>query len=190
MNHGHKDHHTGWLSPFVDGMRMKRIAKYIKIWDHVLDIGCGPRGHLYNYLSLCLYTGIDTEIDSSIGAPAVLVKLDATKELNFFQPQKFDVIVMASFLEHIDNPSGIFHELERILSPRGIIVATTPTPLGGKVHEVMAHLGMLSLDAAHDHTHGFLEEGDFHAMAKGTKLKVSSYKKFQFGLNQIVTWKK
>lgn len=187
-----KDHHTGWLSPFVDSLRMKRVASYIKEGDTVLDVGCGD-GHLRKFIKSHSvdYVGIDSDLDPT----AIYLQggrryaADATRRLSF-EDNYFDVIVMASFLEHIEKPWLIFHEMERVLKPRGIIVATTPTPLGGKVHKILANLGALSKCTAEDHTHGFLDRHDLLYMKKARDLAKIKYEKFQFGLNQIVVWKK
>lgn len=186
------NHHTGWLSPFVDGLRMKKIARHIIPGDKVLDIGCGT-GLLTHYLRKEIsYVGIESdpqEIGRNDLKCGSIIQGDGTKTLPF-KDNHFDAVVMASFLEHIHDPHLIFKGLERVLNSCGVIIATTPTPLGGKVHEVMAHLGMLSLDAAHDHTHGFLVKKNFSEMIQGTNLEIKAYEKFQFGFNQICVWGK
>lgn len=181
--------HTGILSPWVDGMRARKVAANIAPGAHVLDIGCGP-ALLKPYLpAQCRYTGVDSSADvvrsnSDRFPNDKYIQLNAVGAELPFPTQEFDVVVLAAFVEHIDEPGPLFKEVGRVLKSSGKVIVTTPSTLGGLVHEVLAHTGFLSHHAAEEHK-GFWNKKKMEDSLKGTTLLLKSYVPFQFGLNQL-----
>lgn len=180
--------HGGILSPFVDGWRSRKIASAIAPGESILDVGCGP-GLLIPHLPKdCRYTGVDRARDviaynSEHFKSCSFVCLDVLSE-KLPADQQFDVVVLGAFLEHFQDPRPVLAEIRKVLKPAGRIVATTPSPLGGMVHEVLAHIGLLSHDAAEEHE-GFLTRSKITKISQQSKLKLTHYETFQMGLNQF-----
>lgn len=181
--------HTGLFSPFVDGMRQKKIAAAVRPGENILDVGCGA-GLLIAYLpEQCRYTGIDSNRDtvefnsknfSQHKFYCANVLIDA---LPISEP-KFDVVVLGAMLEHVDEKTLLLKKVREVLKPSGRILATTPSRIGGFVHELLARLALLSHEAAEEHK-GFLNSKDICALSESAALNVQHYETFQCGLNQF-----
>jgi hypothetical protein len=60
---------------------------------------------------------------------------------------------------------------------------------GGHLHEVLAHIGLLSHEAAEDHEK-FWNRSGLERVTAGTGLRVEKYQYFQAGLNQLIIFRK
>lgn len=95
----------------------------------LLDAGCGSWLGIARMLapSATLSVGMDLEPlrreGMATGALGVRGDLGALP----FAPESFDVIVLRSVLEHLENPQEVFQGLAKALRPRGSIVALTPS---------------------------------------------------------------
>lgn len=186
--------HTGLLSPYIDSMRINKISTYIPTGAQILDVGCGP-GYLLKVLPPnCDYYGID------IAADIIQSNQKRFPTQNFtcvnvieaklpYDDKKFDVIIMAAFLEHVRNPKPMFKEMFRVLKDGGVVIGTTPTRMGGVVHHVLAHLKLASHDAAEEHT-DFWDRDMFVEVVKNTGSQLEHYEKFQMGMNQLFVLKR
>ncbi len=103
-------------------IRMKKTveAADLKPNDKVLDLGCGEQDIL-NYIDVHIeYTGIDKYMGYN--------KYDLEKGLPLgISINKFDVIFMNEFIEHIDNFKSLLIECKAHLKPNGRIIITTPS---------------------------------------------------------------
>jgi len=106
-----------------------------------------------------------------------------------FNNNEFDNIILAAFIEHIDNPKVMMTEAKRVLKPDGLIVITTPSKWGGFVHEMCSNMGLLSHEAAEEHK-GFVNLDKMKEVVRSTGLSVDHYEPFQLGLNQLFLLKK
>ena len=107
---------------------LKGIEKPIK---QILEVGCGA-GFSVDYLKgkFINYTGVDY----SENLINYAVKHNSDKGVEFeclniseFNTKfKFDVILMIGVLHHMPEPENIIKSLEKILSPKGIIVVNEP----------------------------------------------------------------
>ncbi len=100
-------------------IRLKKSIKIANIKDKekVLDLGCGNKILKYYLSDGIEYTGID-KIDG----------IDLEKELpSSILSQKFDVIFMNEFIEHIENFKSLLMKCREILSDNGRIIISTPS---------------------------------------------------------------
>jgi len=99
--------------------------------QRVLDVGCA-RGYLGarikdlgNYVA-----GVEMSEKAAAVARQVLDKVyvfDTEKEWpEELLKDKFDLVIMAEFLEHVFDPTDILKNVSRVLKPGGRIIITTP----------------------------------------------------------------
>ncbi len=173
----------------VDQLRVSKVARTIPSGSRILDIGCGS-GLLISVLPpRSSYTGVDrdtavVEADKRRFPYFDFHCLDAVTSLFPFHDEQFDVVVMAAFLEHVDQPKVMFTEIKRVLKPGGRVLVTTPSRWGGAVHAVLSKLGFLSAEAAEEHQ-GYWNKKKMDECLKLTGLHLKWYEPFQFGLNQL-----
>ncbi len=179
----------GILSPYIREQRKKYVKPYVR--GDVLDLGCGQA----DFFDLCkkkitTYSGID-------GDPAVIARMrkkfpHATFSQADFDEDElklnktFDTILMVGLVEHLYNQKHIMKEAKKYLKPKGIIVITTPTPLGNDIfHRIGSSIRLFSPAARDDHV-VIYNKKRFQILAKDLGFKILRYRTFQFGCNQIV----
>ena len=179
----------GILTPFIREQRKNRVKPYVH--GDVLDLGCGQA----DFYDICKkkiisYHGID-------GDPAVVARMkkkypQATfSELDFDEDtfslnKTFDTILMVGLVEHLYNQKHVMKEAKKYLKSNGIIVITTPTPLGNDIfHRIGSSLRLFSPAARDDHV-VIYNKKRFQILAKDLDFKILKYRTFQFGCNQIV----
>jgi SAM-dependent methyltransferase len=111
----------------LDPARFLKIASLCK--GNVLDIACGT-GHLADFYN-GQYHGIDISsvaIDYAKKLRRLSAEFSCIDAVNFlpFGFRKFDTVVFAEFLEHIENDENIFFALKKMLKPNGRIVVSVP----------------------------------------------------------------
>ena len=182
---------TGLMSPFLEKQRLNQVLKVVhgnKI--DILDIGCG-KTKLPKILKdgINSYTGFDllkNVIDEN--------KKQFPEHLFYCQDilkfdiknKRFNYILMLAFIEHLtySDTKVLFKKLKSLLKPNDKIIITTPHKKTQKIHEFRAKIGFFSNEAAHEHK-CFFDKELLYRLAKESDLKIKSYKKFQFGLNQL-----
>jgi 2-polyprenyl-3-methyl-5-hydroxy-6-metoxy-1,4-benzoquinol methylase len=158
----------------------------------VLDIGCG-RASLAGLLpSGARYIGVDHNLSFLESSrkrhphhqfyPADLESQILPDQI---RGQSFDTITLMAVLEHLAQPTQILNQLGALLNQNGRVVATTPTPLGHRVHALGARLGLFYREAAADHK-SRLNKGSLIQLFQAAGLRVSYYRQFEFGCNQLV----
>jgi 2-polyprenyl-3-methyl-5-hydroxy-6-metoxy-1,4-benzoquinol methylase len=188
-SHSSYKQHSGLLSPWVDNMRIRKIVPHIPEDSKILDIGCAGGLLLSAIPKGCAYIGADLDPqvinENRKRFPEVQFDcFDVCQKPFPYKDRQFDAVVMAAFLEHIENTSHLFKEVSRVLKTGGCAIITTPSRIGGRVHAIMARLGLLSLHAAEEHK-DFFELEEVRNMLLSSGLKIYLYKRFQFGFNQI-----
>ncbi len=184
--------HMPLLSRFLTHARLSRVAKHLS--GKVLDAGCGY-GELLDYLPSHVHSV--TLLDRS---PERLPKLQTrlsrgTVEAEFLlgdiagktalPSASFDTVAMAALLEHLTIPSAALRETRRLLKPGGILVLTTPTPLGGRLHAWGSHLGLTYREAADEHE-GFFDYERLKHLLNEEGFTCEVYKTFLLGMNQLL----
>lgn len=128
-----------WYTAYDDPIALLRAENKIKLpWIHeriknlyftdplILDVGCGA-GFLCNDLAQKGYRikGVDISEESL----DVARKYDSTKKVEYirgdayelpFDENSFDIVSCLDFLEHVERPQDIIHEISRVLKPGGL----------------------------------------------------------------------
>jgi ubiquinone/menaquinone biosynthesis C-methylase UbiE len=108
--------------------------------DSVLDVGCGEGRHIihacleHNILGVGVDLSVrDLTIANERFAPFAnynnhsqfsLQQTDATRLP--FADNSFDKIICSEVLEHIENYTGVLHEIKRVLKPNGVLAISVP----------------------------------------------------------------
>lgn len=151
------------LEKFLQEYRFRKVKSFLK--GDVLDFG-GNEGELKNFV-----TGKYT-----------LVNYDRS---GMFK-DTYDTIVLLAVIEHIEvfEVHKIFSEFKPLLRKGGRIFLTTPTKACMPVLEVLSRVGVLSRENILEHKH-YWSKKDIFDLADKNGFRVTTYKKFQLGLNQL-----
>lgn len=182
------------LSPLLSNyIRQRRYTLALPyVGEAVLDIGCGSSAIAALLPSLRHYVGLDSHA-------ALLKQARTTYPQHTFylidiehEPlpaavlnQTFDTVILTALLEHLANPQLILQQVADLLKPTGQVIATTPTPLGHRVHRLGAAMGLFYREAVEDHK-SILDKVLLQALCSQAGLKMTVYKQFEFGCNQLV----
>lgn len=183
----------GKLSGFLETARLRHASKHIQPGNRVLDLACNE-GHLIDFLPANTpYLGIDIAEKAIKIARAnhpnhEFMIADLSEALPNLT-DKFDVVVMLAFLEHISDPGAMLRIVKPVLNSGGKIIVTTPAPYGRRVHDIGANLGIFSKEAAEEHK-SFLSKVDLYRIAQESGLSVLAFKRFLFGFNQLICMQK
>lgn len=90
-------------------------------------------------------------------------------------------------IEHLDDPIKTINLLKNkfFKNQSGIFVITTPNKYFDRFHHFGAKLGLFSQHAADEHNIMFNKK-DLLNFADQTNLKVTKFKRFLFGVNQLI----
>lgn len=95
----------------------------------VLDFGCGV-GQMARRLraggGFSSVTGIDLLLPGGDGDGSVRWVVADLNEVLPLRRERFDLVVAAEVLEHLENPRAMARELFRVLRPGGLLILTTP----------------------------------------------------------------
>lgn len=178
---------TGFCSPWLTSLRIKKAKPYLKDGSAVLDIGCG-RAALLDVFRPGRYVGVDI-LDVVLDANSarhpqhtfvgVNIEKDSLEHLG-----KFDTVVMLAILEHLVDPVEALRNVATTLAPGGKIVLTTPHPRGERILEWGAVIGVCSPEANEEHQ-PLMDGPAIRACAERAGLRVTHYKRFLARLNQL-----
>jgi len=93
-------------------------------------------------------------------------------------------VLMVALIEHLVAPESVIVEVRRYMKPGGHLVISTPTPLGGAIHQLGASIGLFSRQAAADHKHIY-DRRDLAALLFDCGMRMELHKTFEFGANQV-----
>lgn len=177
---------VGFLSKFLENQRNARAIRFLK-GPRVLDAGCNT-GELRHHLpSTMEYVGVDR--DPSRPHPFTFYARDLSQPLNDLGV--FDSIAFLATIEHIpgDIQPKILSNLVQVLRPGGMLVVTTPSQFGDKVHDFTSNFKLVSKEAAEDHEK-ILSLDELATLLKNAGLEIETKSTFLFGMNQLVVGKK
>ena len=124
------------LQEFRKAQLQEKDSKILELCEDkiVLDVGCIGQDKDYNDQDW-LHNKIRTVAKSTLGVDIIQESIDKLNQMglnivHFDQLAsldiKFDVIVMADVIEHVDNPVSFLRDYGKYLTDNGIIVVTTP----------------------------------------------------------------
>lgn len=182
----------------IDRWATKRRSEVVLPWlrGDVLDIGCG-----WAYLAPFVsegqrYVGIDIkeEIISLLkreymNCPnrefwCVDVDRDMLPDLPFLN-SNFDVIALLAVIEHLRNPRSVLSLLYRLLADEGLLLITTPTSVGDKISSLINMITVGMRGRSCPHMRIFTRES-LIALIDEVGFQVKTYRKFEFGANQLL----
>lgn len=180
---------AGLVSPLLQKIRFMEIRKNIR-GNSLLDAGCGDRTLVKILDTKTFYLGVDVyPPPKSLSHKRKIKYLQLDLEKKFYLGRKFDTLVLSAVIEHLNDPSVILKNLARHMKKNGVMIITTPTKFGIKLHRLLSYFGITSREAAHEHTEG-VDKESFIEFQKELGLSLLMYKNFLFGLNQLVVYKK
>jgi len=114
-------HDRGWQSPYY--RYEKLIGQLLQEGSTALDVGCGrhfPMGqHLMQYGAEI--HGIDPVAEPESAVSGLTLQRASANRIPY-KDEVFDVVMSRSVLEHLKQPTKVFHEFNRVLKPTGKVV--------------------------------------------------------------------
>ncbi|TVR77941.1 MAG: methyltransferase domain-containing protein [Rhodospirillales bacterium] len=177
------DNLEGLLSPFLRRERFKAAMPYVR--GDVLDYGCGV-GLLSELVTPGRYVGVDIDRDILTVArhryPGV--RFFEHEQLDSLGEERFDTVVALAVIEHLPHPSAILRKFKQMLQNNGRIVLTTPNPLLDWAHGLGGRVGLFSGES-HDEHQSLMNRVQLSASAEAAGLRMTVYKRFLWGANQL-----
>jgi ubiquinone/menaquinone biosynthesis C-methylase UbiE len=156
------------LWAFLEKQRANRIAMVLEEYKPVVhvDIGCGKNKMILKASTAKNKIGFDPIFGTGIKKTIPLESSSA------------DFVSMTAVLEHLEYPLDVLLECQRILKKGGVLYLTVPNYLAEPFIKIFFK----------DYGHIFLfgRAQLLGLFSKLEKMKLVSYKRFQFGLNQEV----
>lgn len=136
------------------------------------------------------YIGVDKDLESISCAKNEFPDHKFQFELPA-SDQKFDTIISLAVIEHVTNPTEFLEELSGALnnSADSYMVITTPHPAFDFIHDWGAKVGLFSAHANEEHEE-LLDKSDLVQVGEAAGLRLVTYKRFLFGVNQLAIYKK
>lgn len=181
---------SGVLSPLIKKIRIKKALKFIKSGDKILDIGAGF-GEIIKFLPEGVnYTGIEKNdylfnfLKESFKDKKFYFG-DANEKINKIE-DKFDVILLLSVIEHLENFENFLKTLKEKLKDNGKILIYSPSPFSKFFLNFFSKLGLLSRFAADEHKKIYSLK-ELKKILIGNGYEIKNEKKIFFGLSYFLT---
>jgi SAM-dependent methyltransferase len=150
--------HLTWVDRLGVYLSQRAILNYLKMNPNVsvLDIGCGHKALHLTAARLYIKEGlgIDYSIDESVKKLPKLsfVEGDLLQILPSLANESFEVIILNSVLEHVNDPCTLLAHCIRLLPPGGALLLNVPTWFGKFFLETSAfHFGLSAPFEIDDH---------------------------------------
>lgn len=177
------------LSPLLASWRLREVARHVCEGSCVLDCGCSS-GMLRRWLPRgCRYVGFDINEEviregQQTQAATDLFLCTSWEKLLLLPPAKFDVVVMAAFIEHVAQPEKMVERIVPYLRAGGQLIITTPSPGTARLYAIGATLGLFSAHGVQQHKE-LLNREDLVQIAQDAGLELKTYYRFELGCNQL-----
>jgi len=103
--------------------------------------------------------------------------------------EKFDIIILAAVIEHLDNPEVIIKYLKKFLNENGYFLLTAPSIYSKPILEFMAFkLNLINADLVKEHKK-YYNKDEYIKLAKKTESNLINFKYFLLGMNTIAILK-
>jgi 2-polyprenyl-3-methyl-5-hydroxy-6-metoxy-1,4-benzoquinol methylase len=169
----------GVLTPFLYRQRIRAALPHLR--GSVLDHGCGVYS-LAPQVAPEDYLGVD------IDEPSLAVARNRHPSHRFANEvpdgSRYDTVASLAVIEHVPDPVAYLRRLSSFLGQGGRIVLTTPHPRMERFYTVGAKLRVFSPRASEEHEH-FLDRRELDRCAERAGLRLSHYKTFLAGANQL-----
>ncbi len=169
--------------------RFKHVKDFIYRGDRLLDIGCGTQAKLLQYFSSSILfgIGIDYDLEQNKRIGNILIRQFKFSGILPFSDKSFNKVTMLAVLEHIPLSEVIddLAEIRRVISNKGFLIMTTPTPRSKLLLETLAVCNVISKGEVFDHKK-YYGKSDIVDLAKLTGFRVHLYKTFQLGMNSLI----
>lgn len=176
------------LTPFLERRRMTAVRRFIL--PPLLDLGCGPALAAKCVTTHETYVGVDREAAKLLEARSRFptrrfMQADLEKDRLDLPDASFRTILMMAVVEHLADPTNVLLESRRLLREDGFLVMTTPTPFGKRIHDVLAHLGLVSKEAVANHVRIY-SRTELTALVESFGFVVTHSRPFELGANQVL----
>ena len=182
------------MERFTHYLRMTRLKKALPyIHGKVLDVGCCT-GSLIELLSdRAGYVGVDIsprlvrEVKEKYPECSVYC-LDVQQEM-VPHDGPFDTIVALALIEHLESPREFLERYIPLLGEGSVIVLTTPTPTGERLHGILQVLRVANREIKDLH-HSIFSPPELLRLVRSYGCEVVFSERFELGMNQIVVARK
>ncbi len=130
-----------------DEARYEVLVKRIEGATNVLDVGCGDGYLMARVGPLCdTVVGIDSEpaainiARQKLGGHANCTPLLASCYELPFGGERFDLVLLAEVIEHLESPESCLQEIRRVLTRDGTLLLTTPNWWPNVVWDAKHHI--------------------------------------------------
>lgn len=185
---------TGLFEPWLAQQRYKQarhaMATYCSHAQSVLDVGCGCVPVFLRTLAVPHRYGLDKTVATTYNDNGISVAYwDACEQVNLpFPPCAFDVITMLAVWEHVPtmNLRALTHSCYECLRPEGVLIITTPSPLGQLVLQPMAWLGFVSKEEIEEHVSVMSTKQIRQILCDAGFTRMMRAHRFLVGFNQLI----
>ena len=177
----------GLLSGHLKRRRLRRVVPFIPAGSRILDVGCDDGALLGLLPAFSLYVGVDSREDlvhrdqQRLGRDNASFIRAEFPDLAWPGPL-FDRVVLTAVLEHLDGLGPVLLKLGSLVSDGGLLLITTPAPASHLILRAGAAVRLFARDSLAEHKR-YYRKVDF-ARLLGWRLEC--YRRFEFGLNQLV----
>lgn len=177
----------GYFSEYLRKKRQKISSKYCT--GSILDFGSGD-GSFSEYFEYNMYVGYEPDHYSVTEAKKTYSNKKFISSIEEIEDLEIDTVAMIAVIEHLNDPEETIELLKKKFfdNQNGVFVITTPNKYFDKLHHFGANLGLFSQHAADEHNIMFNKK-DLLVFAKNTNLEVIKFKRFLFGVNQLIVLK-
>jgi len=169
-------------------LKNKRI-----IGKKIIDFGCGSnfQNITKKYSKASRAVLIDLYGDDFIKNNIKFINYN--KDLNKIdielKNEKFDIIILAAVIEHLDNPAVIIKFLKKFLNKSGYFLLTAPSIYSKPILEFMAFkLHLINEDLVREHKR-YYNKDQYINLAKETESNLINFKFFLLGMNTMAILK-
>jgi 2-polyprenyl-3-methyl-5-hydroxy-6-metoxy-1,4-benzoquinol methylase len=113
------------------------------------------------------------------------INRDVTEQVDELEGERFDTVVSLAVIEHLLEPEKLLENARRHLGDGGLLVITTPTPFGEKVHRLLERLSLAHPGIGERH-HSVLTRKELGEIAGNTGFRVREHRLFEAGCNQLL----
>lgn len=176
------------LSGYARRRRLHAILPFVR--GDVLDLGCGWL-HLPDHLTEQQgYVGVDVmpaaleyNAQRYPGYSYYLCDLD-TEPLSLGD-RHFEVVTMVALLEHLHSPERILSQIPSLLEPEGLLLITTPSPLGDWVHRLGSRIRLFYPEAHVQHVRIY-DRRALEDLLLRFGYQIQHFRTFLAGTNQLI----